>query len=125
MAESPAVITIEAARSAPLPPGRLSPEMMRHGSLEVRFYAPRGSDPLDVARRHPGRRRLLADDGDEAIDRLVGNVAAAMDVGHRAAALMAVGEVGAEMRRRAAEIVIEQHGEAFLDVVRRLAQMTE
>ena len=41
----PALITLEAARSAPLPPGRRSPEMMRHGSLEVRFYAPRGSDP--------------------------------------------------------------------------------
>ena len=45
MSESPALITLEAARRAPLPPGRRSPEMMRHGSLEVRFYAPRGSDP--------------------------------------------------------------------------------
>ena len=45
MSESPALITLEAARQAPLPPGRRSPEMMRHGSLEVRFYAPRGSDP--------------------------------------------------------------------------------
>jgi mannose-6-phosphate isomerase-like protein (cupin superfamily) len=45
MDKSPALITLEAARNAPLPPGRRSPEMMRHGSLEVRFYAPRGSDP--------------------------------------------------------------------------------
>jgi mannose-6-phosphate isomerase-like protein (cupin superfamily) len=41
----PALVTLEAARKAPLPPGRRSPELMRHGSLEVRFYAPRGSDP--------------------------------------------------------------------------------
>ena len=45
MAKFPALIPIEAARSAPIPPGRRSPEMMRHGSLEARFYAPRGSDP--------------------------------------------------------------------------------
>jgi mannose-6-phosphate isomerase-like protein (cupin superfamily) len=45
MDKFPALITLEAARQAPLPPGRRSPEMMRHGSLEVRFYAPRGSDP--------------------------------------------------------------------------------
>ena len=45
MDKFPALITLEAARKAPLPPGRRSPEMLRHGSLEVRFYAPRGSDP--------------------------------------------------------------------------------
>jgi mannose-6-phosphate isomerase-like protein (cupin superfamily) len=45
MDKFPALITLETARKAPLPPGRRSPEMMRHGSLEVRFYAPRGSDP--------------------------------------------------------------------------------
>jgi mannose-6-phosphate isomerase-like protein (cupin superfamily) len=45
MDKFPALITLEAARKAPLPPERRSPEMMRHGSLEVRFYAPRGSDP--------------------------------------------------------------------------------
>lgn len=45
MDKFPAVIPLEAARSAPLPPGRRSPEMMRHGTLEARFYAPRGSDP--------------------------------------------------------------------------------
>src|SRR5260370_25785849 len=45
MQKFPAIIPLETARNAPLPPGRRSPEMMRHGSLEVRFYAPRGSDP--------------------------------------------------------------------------------
>jgi len=34
----------EAAR-AKIPHGRRSAEIMRHGSLEVRWYAPRGSDP--------------------------------------------------------------------------------
>jgi mannose-6-phosphate isomerase-like protein (cupin superfamily) len=45
MEKSPALITLEAARKAPLPPGRRSPGMLRHGSLELRYYAPRGSDP--------------------------------------------------------------------------------
>jgi mannose-6-phosphate isomerase-like protein (cupin superfamily) len=34
----------EAAR-AKIPLGRRSAEILRHGSLEVRWYAPRGSDP--------------------------------------------------------------------------------
>ena len=34
----------EAAR-AKIPHGRRSAEILRHGSLEVRWYAPRGSDP--------------------------------------------------------------------------------
>jgi len=40
-----AVTTLAEARVAPLPPGRRSSELFTHGSLEVRFYAPRGSDP--------------------------------------------------------------------------------
>jgi mannose-6-phosphate isomerase-like protein (cupin superfamily) len=39
------VIALAAARRAPLPPGRRSALLMTHGSLEVRFYAPRGTDP--------------------------------------------------------------------------------
>jgi len=39
-----AVIPLAEARSAPIPAGRVSAELMRHGSLEVRYYAPRGSD---------------------------------------------------------------------------------
>ncbi len=34
----------QAAR-APIPLGRRSAEILRHGSLEVRWYAPKGSDP--------------------------------------------------------------------------------
>ena len=35
----------EDAAAAPLPEGRRSAEILRHGSLELRWYAPRGSDP--------------------------------------------------------------------------------
>lgn len=34
-----------AAAAAPLPEGRRSAEILRHGSLEVRWYAPKGADP--------------------------------------------------------------------------------
>lgn len=33
------------AAAAPIPEGRRSAELLRHGSLEVRWYAPRGTDP--------------------------------------------------------------------------------
>ena len=38
-------VTIDEARVAPIPPGARSPLLMRHGSLLVRYYAPKGSDP--------------------------------------------------------------------------------
>ena len=34
-----------AAAQAPNQPGRLSPEILRRGELELRYYAPKGSDP--------------------------------------------------------------------------------
>jgi mannose-6-phosphate isomerase-like protein (cupin superfamily) len=37
--------TTRDAAAAPLPEGRRSAEIFHHGSLEVRWYAPRGSDP--------------------------------------------------------------------------------
>jgi len=37
--------TAREAAAAPVPQGRRSAEILRHGSLEVRWYAPRGSDP--------------------------------------------------------------------------------
>lgn len=40
-----AVISLAEARIAPIPAGRLSAELMTHGSLEIRFYAPSGRDP--------------------------------------------------------------------------------
>jgi len=35
----------DAAASAPIPEGRRSAELLRHGSLELRWYAPTGTDP--------------------------------------------------------------------------------
>lgn len=37
--------TARDAQAAPIPEGRRSAEILRNGSLEVRWYAPRGSDP--------------------------------------------------------------------------------
>jgi mannose-6-phosphate isomerase-like protein (cupin superfamily) len=42
---APARIALADARAAPLPAGRLSSLLMTHGSLELRFYAPKGADP--------------------------------------------------------------------------------
>ncbi|MGE0225768.1 MAG: cupin domain-containing protein [Acetobacteraceae bacterium] len=35
----------DAASTMPLEPGRLSALMLRHGSMELRWYAPKGADP--------------------------------------------------------------------------------
>jgi len=37
--------TLEAARKAPLTPGRNSALMLEHGTMSLRFYYPRGTDP--------------------------------------------------------------------------------
>ena len=37
--------TPEEARRAPFPPGRRSSLLMQHGTMELRWYAPRGMDP--------------------------------------------------------------------------------
>lgn len=39
------VITEAAAKAAPLPEGRRSAELMKHGSMTLRYYAPKGVDP--------------------------------------------------------------------------------
>ncbi len=36
--------TLEQARAVPIPPGRRSAQVLGHGSMELRFYAPRGKD---------------------------------------------------------------------------------
>lgn len=41
----PVRLALSAARAAPNQPGRASALLLEHGSLEVRYYAPRGSDP--------------------------------------------------------------------------------
>jgi mannose-6-phosphate isomerase-like protein (cupin superfamily) len=44
MAQPPSRIALAEAREAPLPPGRSSPLLFAHGSLELRWYAPHGID---------------------------------------------------------------------------------
>lgn len=39
------VVPLAKAQSAPLPPGRLSAELGRHGSMTLRFYRPPAVDP--------------------------------------------------------------------------------
>ena len=41
----PLRVTVAEARKAPLPPGRRSSLLMKHGTMELRWYAPRGEDP--------------------------------------------------------------------------------
>ena len=41
----PLLATLAAARTAPPQAGRASALMMTHGTLELRYYAPRGRDP--------------------------------------------------------------------------------
>ena len=43
-APSPTRVTLEAARAAPIPPGARSAQLMKRGSMALRFYRPRGSD---------------------------------------------------------------------------------
>ena len=38
------VITLAAARTAPIPEGRRSAELMKYGSMSLRFYQPQGVD---------------------------------------------------------------------------------
>ena len=42
---APALIARDPAGATPLEPGRLSALMLRHGSMELRWYAPPGQDP--------------------------------------------------------------------------------
>jgi mannose-6-phosphate isomerase-like protein (cupin superfamily) len=41
----PLLAALADAKVAPIPPGFRSPEMMRHGSMVLRFYQPKGTDP--------------------------------------------------------------------------------
>ena len=45
MDDVPARYPLADARAAPLQPGRASALLLTHGSLELRYYAPRGTDP--------------------------------------------------------------------------------
>jgi mannose-6-phosphate isomerase-like protein (cupin superfamily) len=41
---APAHVALAAARIAPPQPGRQTPLLLEHGTMEVRFYQPRGTD---------------------------------------------------------------------------------
>lgn len=43
--ELPWRASLQEARAAPIPPGARSALLMRHGSMLLRFYQPRGTDP--------------------------------------------------------------------------------
>ena len=40
----PVRATLAAARAAPVPPGQRSATLMEHGSMRLRYYAPKGED---------------------------------------------------------------------------------
>ena len=42
---APARVTLAEAKGAPHSPGRRSALLLKHGSMELRYYAPRGEDP--------------------------------------------------------------------------------
>lgn len=44
-AEAPICVPLSEARVAPIQPGRSSALLLEHGTLELRYYAPRGTDP--------------------------------------------------------------------------------
>ncbi len=44
---APARLSLAEARAAPPEPGRRSALLLEHGTLEVRYYAPRGVDPQE------------------------------------------------------------------------------
>lgn len=39
------LVTLAAAKAAPIPAGARSALLMKHGTMTLRYYAPRGSDP--------------------------------------------------------------------------------
>jgi mannose-6-phosphate isomerase-like protein (cupin superfamily) len=39
------LVTLAEAKAAPVPEGRRSAELMHHGSMTLRYYAPKGIDP--------------------------------------------------------------------------------
>ncbi len=41
----PVRATLDEARAAPIPPGARSALLMEHGTMKLRYYAPRGADP--------------------------------------------------------------------------------
>lgn len=60
------LVTLADAKAAPIPEGRRSAELMQHGSMTLRYYAPDGVDPQtphdqdEVYIVQSGRGRILS-----------------------------------------------------------------
>ena len=69
------VVKLATAKSAPIPPGARSAELMKHGSMKLRFYQPKGLDPQtphdqdEVYIVQSGRGFVLAGPTEETLDR--------------------------------------------------------
>lgn len=69
------IVTAAAASIAPLPPGRLSSEVMRHGTMTLRYYAPKGTDPQtphdqdEIYIVQAGSGTVVAGPGEAALER--------------------------------------------------------
>lgn len=69
------LVTLAAAKAAPIPEGRRSAELMRHGTMTLRYYAPRGHDPQtphdqdEVYIVQSGRGFVLAGPGEASLER--------------------------------------------------------
>lgn len=69
------LVTLAAAKAAPIPEGRRSAELMKHGSMTLRYYAPRGSDeqtPHDqdeIYIVHSGRGAIVSGPDETMLER--------------------------------------------------------
>jgi mannose-6-phosphate isomerase-like protein (cupin superfamily) len=69
------LVTAAAAAATPLPEGRRSAELMRHGTMTLRWYAPKGTDaqtPHDqdeIYIIHAGRGFVLSGPSEAALER--------------------------------------------------------
>ena len=69
------LVTLAQAKAAPIPEGRRSAELMKHGSMTLRYYAPDRVDPQtphdqdEVYIVQSGRGFVLAGPTEETLDR--------------------------------------------------------
>lgn len=69
------LVTVAAAKAAPIPEGRRSAELMRHGSMTLRYYAPDRVDPQtphdqdEIYIVHSGRGIVLSGPTEDTLER--------------------------------------------------------
>lgn len=69
------LVTVAAAKAAPIPEGRRSAELMRHGSMTLRYYAPDRVDPQtphdqdEIYIVHSGRGAVLVGTTEDTLER--------------------------------------------------------